>query len=112
MSTTTQAALLDAARAILPDVIAVRRELHRIPEIGNDLPQTQAVVVRELRALGLERLKARRKLESLGMAVKLARLGPLGQVARRLQGDPATCGIGSLRRLYADHAAALAADGR
>jgi amidohydrolase len=54
MSTTTQAALLDAARAILPDVIAVRRELHRIPEIGNDLPQTQAVVVRELRALGLE----------------------------------------------------------
>jgi hippurate hydrolase len=54
MSTTTQAALLAAARAILPDVIAVRRELHRIPEIGNDLPRTQAVVVRELRALGLE----------------------------------------------------------
>lgn len=54
MSTTTQAALLAAARAILPDVIAVRRELHRIPEIGNDLPRTQAVVVRELQALGLE----------------------------------------------------------
>jgi len=54
MSTTTQAALLAAARDILPDVIALRRELHRIPEIGNDLPRTQAVVVRELRALGLE----------------------------------------------------------
>jgi hippurate hydrolase len=54
MSTTTQAAVLAAARAILPDVIAVRRELHRIPEIGNDLPRTQAVVIRELRALGLE----------------------------------------------------------
>lgn len=54
MSTTTQAALLDAARAILPDVIAVRRRLHRIPEIGNDLPQTQALVADELRALGIE----------------------------------------------------------
>jgi len=54
MSTTTPAALLAAARDILPDVIALRRELHRIPEIGNDLPRTQAVVVRELRALGLE----------------------------------------------------------
>ncbi len=48
-----QAALLAAARDILPDVIAIRRELHRIPETGNDLPRTQAVVVRELRALGL-----------------------------------------------------------
>jgi hippurate hydrolase len=54
MSTTTQAALLDAARAILPDVIAIRRRLHRIPELGNDLPQTQALVADELRALGLE----------------------------------------------------------
>jgi hippurate hydrolase len=54
MSTTTQAALLDAARAILPDVIALRRRLHRIPELGNDLPRTQALVADELRALGLE----------------------------------------------------------
>lgn len=58
---------------------------------------------------GLERLPARRKLESLGMAVRLAKMGPLGEVARKLQEDPATCRIGSLRRLYADHLAALAA---
>jgi methionine synthase II (cobalamin-independent) len=57
---------------------------------------------------GLERLQARRKLESLGMAVKLSRMGPMGLVARRLQEDPATCRIGSLRRLVADHLAALA----
>lgn len=58
---------------------------------------------------GLERLPARRKLESLGMAVRLAKMGPLGEVARKLQEDPATCRIGSLRRLSADHVAALAA---
>lgn len=47
-------ALLDAARAILPDVVDVRRRLHRIPETGLELPLTQAVVVDELRALGLD----------------------------------------------------------
>ncbi len=35
---------------------------------------------------------------------------PLGQVARALQEDPATCRIPGLRRLWADHQAALAAD--
>ena len=51
---TPRAALVEAAQAVLADVIAIRRELHRTPEIGNDLPRTQAIVVRELRALGLE----------------------------------------------------------
>jgi hippurate hydrolase len=46
--------LLDAARAILPDVVAIRRRLHRTPEVGLDLPATQAVVVEELERLGLE----------------------------------------------------------
>ncbi|MFN8623620.1 MAG: M20 family metallopeptidase [Chloroflexota bacterium] len=54
MSTIDHAALLASARAILPDVVAVRRRLHRIPEIGNDLPRTQALVADELRALGVE----------------------------------------------------------
>jgi amidohydrolase len=43
-----------AAEAILPDVIALRRRLHRQPEIGLQLPLTQAVIVEELRRLGLE----------------------------------------------------------
>ena len=34
-------------------VIAIRRELHRIPEIGFDLPKTTAVVKRELDAMGI-----------------------------------------------------------
>jgi hippurate hydrolase len=46
--------LLDAARAILPDVVDTRRRLHRCPEIGLHLPKTQAIVVDELRAIGLE----------------------------------------------------------
>ena len=59
--------------------------------------------------VGLERLRAKRKLESLGMAVRLAKTGPLGQVARALQEEPGTCRIRTLRQLYADHLAALAA---
>jgi hippurate hydrolase len=46
--------LLDAARAIQPDVIAIRRRIHRHPEIGTDLPITQQVVIDELAKLGLE----------------------------------------------------------
>ena len=46
--------LLPAARAILPDVVAVRRRLHATPEIGLQLPATQAVVVEQLRGLGLQ----------------------------------------------------------
>ena len=34
-------------------IIRIRRELHRIPEIGYDLPKTLAVVRRELDALGI-----------------------------------------------------------
>jgi amidohydrolase len=46
--------LLDAARAIQPDVVAIRRRIHRHPEIGTDLPITQDVIVEELAKLGLE----------------------------------------------------------
>jgi hippurate hydrolase len=55
MSTTDPPSeLLAAARAILPDLVDLRRRLHRIPEVGLQLPRTQEVVVAELRALGLE----------------------------------------------------------
>jgi amidohydrolase len=43
----------DAAR-LLPELVDLRRRLHRIPEVGFDLPQTQAVVLAELADLGLE----------------------------------------------------------
>jgi amidohydrolase len=46
--------LLTAARDALPDLVALRRRLHRIPEVGLQLPATRAIVIEELRALGLE----------------------------------------------------------
>ena len=46
--------LLAAAREILPDLLPIRRALHRRPELGLELPETQARIVEELRRLGLE----------------------------------------------------------
>ena len=45
---------LDAAREILPEVIALRRRLHRVPEVGLAVPRTQALVLEAVRDLGLE----------------------------------------------------------
>jgi amidohydrolase len=45
--------VLAAAEALLPQVVELRRRLHRQPEIGLQLPMTQAVVMDELTRLGL-----------------------------------------------------------
>lgn len=45
--------LLASARAILPGIVETRRRLHRRPEIGLRLPETQAAIVAELEALGV-----------------------------------------------------------
>ena len=45
---------LDAARKILPEVIALRRRLHRVPEVGLELPLTQALVLDAVRGIGLD----------------------------------------------------------
>jgi amidohydrolase len=47
-------ALVSEARALLPGVVQLRRRIHRRPEVGLVLPQTQAVVVEALGDLGLE----------------------------------------------------------
>ena len=46
--------LLSDAKAILPEIVRVRRHIHRHPEVGLDLPETQETVVEELRQLGLQ----------------------------------------------------------
>jgi hippurate hydrolase len=46
--------LLAAAEAIHDDIVSIRRRIHRRPEIGLDLPLTQAVVLEELAKLGIE----------------------------------------------------------
>ncbi len=47
-------ALLAAAEATLPGILPIRRRIHRRPEIGLQLPETQATIADELRGLGLE----------------------------------------------------------
>jgi len=46
--------LLNSARELLPDVIELRRTLHRHPEVGNDLPVTRETVLAALDGLPLE----------------------------------------------------------
>ena len=53
MSTLTDD-LLGPARDLLPEVVELRRTLHRHPELGLDLPRTQAAVLDALDGLGLE----------------------------------------------------------
>ena len=45
--------LLAAATAMLPDVLEIRRLIHRQPERGLQLPLTQQLIVHELERLGL-----------------------------------------------------------
>jgi amidohydrolase len=47
------ASLADEAGAVLDDVVALRRDIHRRPELGLDLPETQARVLDALDGLGL-----------------------------------------------------------
>ncbi|WP_207345758.1 M20 family metallopeptidase [Arthrobacter sp. E3] len=44
----------EAGAALLPDLVALRRQLHADPETGLDLPRTQARIVAALEGLGLE----------------------------------------------------------
>jgi len=47
------AGLLEAARALQPRTVSLRRQLHKHPEVGLNLPKTQAAVVHALEGLGL-----------------------------------------------------------
>lgn len=46
--------LLSAAEALLPETVDLRRNLHRHPEIGNDIPITRGIVLEALEGLPLE----------------------------------------------------------
>lgn len=45
---------LGLAQAMAPELVELRRELHRHPELGNDLPRTQRTVLNALEGLDLE----------------------------------------------------------
>ena len=46
--------LLEAAASVLPDAVALRRRIHSEPELGLELPRTQAQILDALDGLGLE----------------------------------------------------------
>jgi amidohydrolase len=67
--------LLAAAEAVLPDVVEVRRRLHRCPEIGLHLPATQAIILEALAAIGVE-AKPGATTSSVVAVIEGARPGP------------------------------------
>ncbi|WP_051943458.1 M20 metallopeptidase family protein [Streptacidiphilus rugosus] len=74
--------LAESAALLRPELAALRRELHREPEIGLDLPLTQARVVAALDGLGLE-VALGEKLSSVVAVLRGGRPGP----AVLLRGD-------------------------
>jgi hippurate hydrolase len=68
-------ALLAEAAGLAPDLVALRRRLHTIPEIGLDLPRTQAAVLEALAPLGLE-ITTGTALSSVTAVLRGGRPGP------------------------------------
>lgn len=54
MTTNGSAELLADAQDLLPEMVEVRRRIHRAPELGLDLPNTQATVLDAIGGLGLD----------------------------------------------------------
>ena len=50
----SQSLIHDGAVALQPELVELRHRLHRRPELGLHLPETQAMVLKELDGLGLE----------------------------------------------------------
>ncbi|MER5391543.1 M20 family metallopeptidase [Saccharopolyspora sp. NPDC002686] len=67
--------LLDDARALHPDLVRIRRDLHRNPELGLELPRTQERVVSELDGLGLE-VGTGAEISSVTAVLRGSRPGP------------------------------------
>jgi amidohydrolase len=74
--------LRDDAKALAPDLVALRRALHQIPEIGLDLPRTQEAVIAALAGLPLE-ISTGRQLSSVTAVLRGGKPGP----AVLLRGD-------------------------
>jgi amidohydrolase len=68
-------ALRAEAQALLPGTAALRHALHRTPEVGLDLPRTQALVLEALEPLGLE-VTTGTALSSVTAVLRGARPGP------------------------------------
>jgi amidohydrolase len=74
--------LLDDARRLQSHMVEVRREIHRHPELGLELPRTQGLVMEALGGLGLE-LTTGERTTSVVAVLEGGRPGP----ATLLRGD-------------------------
>jgi amidohydrolase len=64
-----------AAQALLPEAVELRRQLHAQPEIGLELPQTQAAIIEALGGLGLD-ITTGRTCDAVVAILDGARQGP------------------------------------
>lgn len=67
--------VLEHARAMAPELVALRRRVHEVPELGLDLPETQRLVLEALDGLDLE-VSEGRELSSV-TAVLRGRAAPV-----------------------------------
>ncbi|MEU9304063.1 M20 family metallopeptidase [Streptomyces sp. NPDC048269] len=67
--------LLADAHAALPGIVALRRSIHRFPELGTQLPRTQQAVLEALDGLGLD-LTTGSRLSSVTATLEGGRPGP------------------------------------
>ncbi|HEY8474916.1 MAG TPA: M20 family metallopeptidase [Natronosporangium sp.] len=68
--------LRDDAKALAPELVALRRELHQIPEIGLQLPLTQEKVLNALAGLPLE-ISTGERVSSVTAVLRGGRPGPV-----------------------------------
>jgi len=85
--TTPLGSLVAAAQAILPEIAEVRRRLHRHPEVGLQLPWTQAAVAAELERLGLRPVTGR-TVGSVTAVIEGERPGPTILLRADMDGLP------------------------
>ncbi|MCK2030367.1 M20 metallopeptidase family protein [Microbacterium galbinum] len=78
-----------AAEELRAHLTAVRRELHGAVEIGLDLPNTQAILLRELEGLGLE-ITVGQSLSSITAVLRGGRPGPVVLLRGDMDGLPIT----------------------
>lgn len=81
--------LIDEGRALLDDLVALRRELHRMPEVGLDTPRTQQRVLEALEGLPLE-ITTGEGTTSVVAVLRGARPGPTVLLRGDMDGLPVT----------------------
>ncbi|OLT23414.1 amidohydrolase [Ornithinimicrobium sp. CNJ-824] len=81
--------LVDEGRALLDDLVALRRALHRDPEVGLDLPRTQQRVLEALEGLPLE-ITTGQATTSVVAVLRGARPGPTVLLRGDMDGLPVT----------------------